>query len=229
MSIAANLEQIRRRIVDACRRSGRSPQEVTILAVGKGRAPESIREAAQCGLASFGESKVQELKQKAAQCPGHLRWDFVGHLQTNKCREAARIAQMIHSVDSERVAQSLNNACEKLAKTIPVLLEVNVSGEANKYGFRPDEALEKLRILNALDRLEIHGFMTMAPWSKEAENARPHFRRLKQFQKEAEEILGAPLPELSMGMSDDFEVAVEEGATIIRIGNALFGKHRQTT
>ena len=229
MSIASNLEQIRRRIVNACRRSSRSPQEVTILAVGKGRPPESIREAAQCGLDSFGESKVQELKQKAAQCPGHLRWDFIGHLQTNKCRDAARIARMIHSVDSERVAQSLNAACEKLAKTIPVLLEVIVSGEASKYGFRPDEALEKLRILNALDRLEIHGFMSMAPWSKEAENARPHFRRLKQLQKEAEEILGAPLPELSMGMSGDFEVAVEEGATIIRIGNDLFGKRRQTT
>lgn len=229
MSIAANLAQIRRRIADACRRSGRSPQEVTILAVGKGRPPESIREAAQCGLTSFGESKVQELKQKAAQCPSNLRWEFVGHLQTNKCREAARLAQRIHSVDSERVAQSLNNACEKLAKTIPVLLEVNVSGESGKYGFRPDEALEKLQILNALDRLEIHGFMTMAPWSKEAENARPHFHHLRQLQKEAQEILGAPLPELSMGMSGDFEIAVEEGATIVRIGNALFGKRRQTT
>lgn len=229
MSIAANLEQIRRRIVDACRRSGRSPQEVTILAVGKGHAPESIREAAKCGLTLFGESKVQELKQKTAQCQGHLRWDFIGHLQTNKCREAARIARMIHSVDSERVAQSLNAACEKLAKTIPVLLEINVSGEASKYGFHPDEALEKLRILNALARLEIHGFMTMAPWSKEAESARPYFRRLKQLQKEAEEILGDPLPELSMGMSGDFEAAVEEGATIVRIGNALFGKRLQTT
>lgn len=228
MSIAANLEQIRRRIVDACRRSGRSPQKVTILAVGKGRPPKSIREAAQCGLALFGESKVQELKQKAPQCPGNLRWDFIGHLQTNKCREAARLAQMIHSVDSERVAQALNGACEKLAKTIPALLEINVSGEASKYGFRPDEALEKLRVLNALDRLEIHGFMTMAPWSREAESARPCFRRLKQLQKEAEEILGAPLPQLSMGMSGDFEVAVEEGATIVRIGEALFGKRRQT-
>ncbi len=229
MSIAANLKQIRRRIADACKRSGRSPQEVTILAVGKGHAPESIREAAQCGLTSFGEGKIQELKQKTAQCPGHLRWDFIGHLQTNKCREAARTVQRIHSVDSERVAQSLNNACEKLAKTIPVLLEVNVSGEASKYGFHPDEALEKLRILNDLQRLEIHGFMTMAPWSKEAENARPHFRHLKQLQKKAQEILGAPLPELSMGMSGDFEIAVEEGATIVRIGNALFGKRRQTT
>lgn len=229
MSIAANLKQIRRRIADACRRFGRSPQEVTILAVGKGRAPESIREAAQCGLASFGENKMQELKQKAAQCPSHLRWDFIGHLQTNKCREAARLARMIHSVDSERVAQSLNAACEKLAKTIPVLLEVNVSGESSKYGFRPEEALEKLRILNALDRLEIHGFMTMAPWSQKAKSARPHFRRLKQLQKEAQEILGAPLPELSMGMSGDFEIAVEEGATIVRIGNALFGKRLQTT
>ena len=229
MSIAANLEKIRRRIVDACRRSGRSPQEVTILAVGKGRDPKSIREAFQCGLALFGESKIQELKQKTAQCPGNLRWDFIGHLQTNKCREAARLARMIHSVDSERVAQALNGACEKLAKTIPVLLEVNVSGEASKHGFRPDEALEKLRILNALDRLEIHGFMTMAPWSREAESARPCFRRLKQLQKEAEEILGAPFPQLSMGMSGDFEVAVEEGATMVRIGEALFGKRRQTT
>ncbi len=227
MSIAANLEQIRRRIAGACRRSGRASEEVALLAVGKGHAPASIREAADAGLVLFGESKVQELQRKANQCPGHLRWDFIGHLQTNKCREAARLSNMVHSVDSERVAQALNGACEKLAKTLPVLLEVNVSGEAAKYGFRPEEVLEKLLDLNALERLELHGLMTMAPWSRKAESVRPHFRRLKQLQQEAEDILGAPLPQLSMGMSGDFEVAVEEGATIVRLGAALFGQGRR--
>lgn len=227
MSIAENLKHIRQRIAAACDRVGRDPQEVALVAVSKGHTPASILEAFEAGLTVFGENKVQELKLKVGQCPGEIRWEFIGHLQTNKCREAVRHARLVHGVNSDRLAKALNTACEKLSKTLPVLIEVNVSGEAAKYGFRPDEVLEKLLPLNALDQLEIHGFMTMAPWSKAAENARPHFRRLKHLQQAAEDLLGAPLPELSMGMSGDFEVAIEEGATIIRLGTVLFGEQKR--
>ena len=227
MSLSDNLQSIQQRITQACERSGRDPDAVTLVAVSKGHPADRIREASDAGLTVFGENKVQELKLKKSQCPGHLRFDFVGHLQTNKCRDAATCAHMIHSVDSQRVAEALQAACEKLAKTLPILLEVNVSGEATKFGFRPDEIRDLLLDLNRLDRLEIHGFMTMAPWSKDPEKARSHFQELRRLQKQAEDLLGAPLPELSMGMSGDFEVAIEEGSTLVRVGTSLFGERRR--
>lgn len=227
MGISDNLESIQQRIDAACDRSGRDPKDVKLIAVSKGHSAQSIREAADAGLTVFGENKVQELKLKKGQCPGHLQWEFIGHLQTNKCRDAVFCSNMIHSVDSERVAEALHLACEKLVTSLPVLLEVNVSGEATKYGFRPDEILSKLLELNEFDRLEIHGFMCMAPWTKEPEKARAYFRQLKELQKEAEDILGAPLPELSMGMSGDFEIAIEEGSTRIRLGTTLFGERKR--
>ena len=229
MSITENLSSIQQRMERACDRAGRNPDEVTLIAVSKGHPPESIREAADAGLTVFGENKVQELKLKRGQCPGNLKWDFIGHLQTNKCRDAAYFSRMIHSVDSDRVAEGLQEACAKLAKTLPILLEVNVSGEATKYGFRPDEVLSTLLELNNYDRLEIHGFMSMAPWAKEPEKSRPYFRQLKELQQEAENILGAPLPELSMGMSGDFDIAIEEGATMVRLGTSLFGERKRKT
>jgi hypothetical protein len=227
MSIVENLQSIQQRIAAACDRSGRDPKEVELIAVSKGHSVASIREAADAGLTLFGENKVQELKLKRGQCPGNLRWEFIGHLQTNKCRDAVYFSNMIHSVDSERVAEALHIACEKLARSLPVLLEVNISGEATKYGFRPDEILSKLLQLNDYDRLEIHGFMCMAPWTKEPERTRTYFRQVKELQKEAEDVLGAPLPELSMGMSGDFEIAIEEGSTRIRLGTTLFGDRKQ--
>lgn len=229
MGIGENVRVIQERIAAACERAGRQASEVTLMAVSKGHTPESIREAADAGLTVFGENKIQELKLKRSQCPGHFQWDFIGHLQTNKCRDAVYLSRMVQSVDSLRVAEALQVACEKLAKTLPVLLEVNVSGEATKYGFSPTEVLERLLELNDYDRLEIHGFMCMAPWSKEPEKARPYFRRLKELQQEAEEILGAPLPELSMGMSGDFEIAIEEGSTLVRVGTTLFGERKRKT
>ena len=229
MGISENVHSIQERIAAACERAGRQASEVTLIAVSKGHSVDAIREAADAGLVRFGENKIQELKLKKSQCPGQLQWDFIGHLQTNKCREAAYLAGMVHGVDSLRVAEGLQAGCEKLAKTLPVLLEVNVSGEATKYGFSPTEVLDRLMELNDLDRLEIHGFMCMAPWSKEPEKSRPYFRRLKELQGEAEQILGAPLPELSMGMSGDFEIAVEEGSTMVRVGTTLFGERKRKT
>jgi hypothetical protein len=149
---------------------------------------------------------------------------MIGHLQTNKARDAVQLFEMIQSVDSLHVAAELNKCAERFAKTMPVLLEVNLAGEASKFGYRPEQLLGELPALNALRRLELHGLMTMAPWTPEPEKVRPVFRRLRELKAQCEEVLGAPLPHLSMGMTSDFEVAIEEGATLVRIGTALFGE-----
>src|SRR5271170_1231260 len=226
MNLAANLETIRQRIKAACERAGRAVDSVTLLAVSKTHPPETIQAATGLGLPVFGENKVQEAKAKIPLCPGKLRWHFIGHLQSNKCRDATQLFHMIQSVDSLALAQEINKRADEAAKTIPVLLEVNLAGEASKFGYKPEQLLAELKAINSLPRIEIHGLMTVPPWSPNAENSRPHFRRLRELKLECERILGAPLPHLSMGMSGDFEVAIEEGATIIRIGTALFGPRK---
>ena len=223
MDLAANLETIRQRIRTACERAGRNPDSVTMLAVTKMQPPEVVQAAAKLGLILFGENKVQEAKAKMPLCPGNLRWHMIGHLQSNKCRDAVELFKMIQSVDSLSLAQEINKRAEQAARTMPVLLEVNVAGEASKFGYRPEQLLAELKELNALPRIEIHGLMTVPPWSVDAEKARPHFRRLRELKERAEAVLGAPLPHLSMGMSGDFEIAIEEGATMVRIGTELFG------
>ncbi|MEW6304527.1 MAG: YggS family pyridoxal phosphate-dependent enzyme [Verrucomicrobiota bacterium] len=223
MDLAANLQSIQQRIDAACHRAGRDPASVTLLAVSKGQPPAVVREAADLGLRLFGENKVQEAKIKIGQCPGNLRWHMIGHLQSNKCRDAVHFFEMIHSVDSLALAEELNKWADKHAKTMPILLEVNIAGEASKFGFRPEDALAQLEAINALRRLEIHGLMTMAPWTPEVEKTRPIFRQLRELKERCEQKLGAPLPHLSMGMTGDFEVAIEEGATLVRLGTALFG------
>ena len=223
MDLAANLNSIRQRIADSCARARREPASVTLVAVSKGQSPQVVREAADLGLALFGENKVQEAKAKISMCPGRLHWHMIGHLQSNKCRDAVHFFEMIESVDSLALAVELNLCCEKAAKRMPVLVEINIAGEASKFGWRPEILLAELDQLNALPRLEIHGLMTMAPWSPEPEKVRPVFRRLRELREQCEERLGAPLEHLSMGMSGDFEVAIEEGATMVRLGTALFG------
>src|SRR5207245_1126393 len=156
-------------------------------------------------------------------CPGNLRWHLIGHLQSNKCRGAVELFEMIESVDSLPLAQEISKWAERAAKTMPVLLEVNVAGEATKFGFRPEQLLAVLPEMNALPKLEIHGLMTIAPWTPEPEKVRPIFRQLRELKEQCEKLQGAPLTHLSMGMTGDFEVAIEEGATIVRIGTALFG------
>jgi pyridoxal phosphate enzyme (YggS family) len=223
VNLAESLEKIQQRIRAACERAGRDPGSITLLAVSKTHPPETIRSAADCGQVCFGENKVQEAKAKIPLCPGRLRWHFIGHLQSNKCRDAVELFEMIQSVDSLPLAREINKRAEAASRTMPVLLEVNVAGEASKFGYAPDKLLAELKELNALPRLEIRGLMTVPPWTAEPEKVRPHFRRLRDLKAQAETVLGAPLLHLSMGMSDDFEVALEEGATIIRIGTALFG------
>lgn len=228
VDIAANITAIRERIAAACARTGREPASVTFLAVSKHQPPEAVTAVLEAGLADFAESRVQEAKAKIPLCPGRARWQMIGHLQSNKCRDAVTLFSMIQSVDGLPLAQELNKQCEKAAKTMPILLEVNVAGEASKFGYRPAALLADFHALSRLSRLEIHGLMTIAPYSPIPERARPFFRGLRELKRECEQLLGAPLPQLSMGMSGDFEVAIEEGATIVRIGTALFGERPKT-
>jgi pyridoxal phosphate enzyme (YggS family) len=229
MDFSTNLNSIRQTIEAACARVGRDPASVLLVAVSKGHPPEKISEAAAAGQTVFGESRVQEARVKIEQCPGHLRWHLIGHLQSNKCRQAVELFEMVESVDSVPLAQEISKWANHEAKTMPVLLEVNVAGEATKFGFKPDQLLSVLSEINALSKIEIHGLMTIAPWTADPEKVRPIFRRLRELKEQADEILGAPLRHLSMGMSGDFAVAIEEGATIVRIGTAVFGpRSRQT-
>ena len=227
VDIAENLAQVQQRISVACERSGRSPKEVQLVAVGKKFTAQVIKEAADCGLTLFVENRVQEAKIKIPDCPGHLRWHFIGNLQTNKCKDAVSLFDMLHAVDSLHLAKELNKRCEHLAKVMPVLLEVNVSGEGSKHGFTPEQAIEATQAFLDFPKLELHGLMTMAPFSRQAESTRPYFRKLRELKSDCEDKLGAPLPELSMGMSGDYEIAIEEGATLIRLGTTLFGPRSQ--
>jgi pyridoxal phosphate enzyme (YggS family) len=228
MGLAENLEQIEQRIHAACVRARRTRDSVLLLAVSKTHPPETIREATNLGLTFFGENKIQEAKAKIPNCPGKARWHFIGHLQSNKCRDAVEVFEMIQGVDSLAIAQEINKRAEQLSKTMPILLEVNVAGEGSKFGYQPGQLLAELETLNALPRLEIHGLMAIPPYTPVPEKARPYFQKLRDLKEQAEAALSAPLPHLSMGMSGDFEVAIDEGATIIRIGTALFGERQSS-
>ena len=223
MDLEANIKAVQQRIEAACTRAGREPASVTLVSVTKGQPPEIVCAAAALGLNLFGENKVQEAKAKIPACPGKVRWHMVGHLQTNKCRDAVGLFEMVQSVDSLYLAEELNKRADQASKTLPILLEVNAVGEASKFGYRPDQLLTELMRINALPRLEIHGLMTVPPWTLDPEKVRPVFRQMRELKERCEQLLGAPLPHLSMGMTGDFEVAIEEGATMVRVGTALFG------
>jgi pyridoxal phosphate enzyme (YggS family) len=223
MDLAENLQRINDRIAAACARAGRSPDSVTLVAVSKNHPAAAVDEALRLGVAVFGENRVQEAKAKIPSCSGRARWHFIGHLQSNKARDAARLFDMVESVDSLALAEELDRRAEQEAKTLPVLLQANIAAEATKFGYAPERLLAELEALNRLRHLEIHGLMTIAPWTPEPAKARPVFRRLRELREQCEQRLGTPLPHLSMGMSGDFEVAIEEGATLVRIGTALFG------
>lgn len=224
MSFAENLAAIQQRIQAACARAGRDENAVTLLAVSKTHPPETIREAVDCGQILFGENKVQEAKAKIPFCPGKARWQFIGHLQSNKVRDAVDLFEMIQGVDSLNIAKEISKRAEQAGKTMPILLEVNVAGEASKFGYKPEQMLLEMNALNALPRIEIHGLMAIPPFTPVPERARPYFQKLRELKEHAEAAIGAPLLQLSMGMSGDFEVAIEEGSTMVRIGTALFGE-----
>ena len=221
-SIADNLAAVRARIQAAAARAGRNIADIQLIAVSKTILPEIRREAIAEGVTVFGESRIQEAKAKIPELPGKLQWHFIGHLQTNKARDAVELFHTIQSVDSVRLARELDKHAGLAARMLPVLLECNVSGESTKFGFKPDEVAAALPELNALPRLEIHGLMTMAPFFEDPQEARPTFRTLRELRDRLQQQYGIPLPSLSMGMTHDFEVAIEEGATMVRIGTAIF-------
>lgn len=223
-SISQRLIQIRERIEKACERAGRPAGEVRILAASKAQTPESIRAAADCGLVVFGENRIQEARQKIPLCPAQIEWHLIGHLQTNKVRDAVRLFQIIHSVDSQKLLAAIDAAGELTGRTMPVFLEINISGEGSKFGLAPDSVPETLEYANSLKRVEVAGLMTIPPAAINQEDARPFFRKLRLCRDKWHEQSGYALNELSMGMSHDFEIAVEEGATWIRLGTVLFGK-----
>ena len=221
MTIQQNVRDLQRRIAGACERVGRSPDEVTLVAVTKAIEVPAIEAAFNAGIRNFGENRVQEAKPKIEQLEGlraDLTWHMVGHLQTNKAKTAVDFFDIIHSVDSLRLAEALSRRSQK---RLPVLIEVNVAAEATKSGFTLPEVDEAVKRIGRLPNLEIEGLMTIAPWVSDAEEVRPVFRRLRQLG----DALG--LRHLSMGMTDDFEVAIEEGATLVRIGRAIFGERRR--
>jgi len=222
-SLTENLEAVRERIASAGLRSGRKPDDVQLVAISKTYPAEMIREAAEAGQVLFGESRVQEALVKIPSLPSHLRWHFIGHLQSNKVRKVLPYFELIHGVDSSGLARDIDRIGAETGLFPRVLLEVNVSGEGSKHGFTP-EALERdLEGLLAMPRLQVEGFMTMAPLAAEAEASRPYFAALRELRDRLSAATGIPLTTLSMGMSGDYEVAVEEGATLVRVGSAIFG------
>lgn len=221
--IAENLAVLRHRIEEACGRSGRSAATVALVAVTKYATAAWVKELVDVGQLALGESRPQQLIERAAEFPGGVNWHLIGHLQRNKVRAVLPYVQLIHSVDSFRLAGRISQIAVELALTPRILLEVNVSGEASKDGFPVDQLSMDWPELCQLPQLQIDGLMTMAPASPHPEEARPVFRTLRLLRDTLRERDSAhPLTELSMGMSSDFEVAIEEGATLIRIGSALF-------
>ncbi len=220
IDIAGNVAGVRARIAAAAARSGRRPEEITLVAVTKGVDLARIRAAVAAGITDVGESRVQEAAPKVAALRADVRWHLVGHLQRNKAGLAAGLFSVIHSLDSIRLAGDLSR---RAPRPLDVLLEVNVARERQKFGVAPDDLAPLVRGILQLPRLRVAGLMTIPPQHPDPERARPVFRRLRELRDELARVLGTSLPHLSMGMSDDVEVAVEEGATFVRLGRALFG------
>lgn len=221
IDVAANVARVRERIAAAARRGGRRPEDVTLVAVTKGVDAPQILEAVAAGVQDLGENRVQEAASKAAAVSAGARWHLVGHLQRNKVRQAVALFTVIHSLDGARLAADVSR---RAAAPVDVLLQVNVAGEAQKFGVPPEEAPTVLRAIAGLPALHVVGLMTIAPLSGDPEETRPVFGRLRGLRDDLEAlgIAGVTLPHLSMGMSGDFEIAVEEGATMVRIGRAIF-------
>jgi pyridoxal phosphate enzyme (YggS family) len=228
-TVADALSAVRRTIAEAAARVGRDPADIELLAVSKTHAPEAVREAMEAGQVLFGESRVQEARAKIPLLPSRARWHFIGHLQKNKIRHALPLFELFHSIDSLEIARDVDRVACEVGLFPRVLLEVNVAGESSKFGFAPDKLRAELEELLALERLQIEGLMTIPPFAPAAEASRPHFAALRQLRDVLGAEFGVSFPRLSMGMSTDFAVAVEEGATLLRVGTAIFGSRRGKT
>jgi pyridoxal phosphate enzyme (YggS family) len=224
LDVAGAIAAARARISTAAERAGRDPARVRLVAVSKTVAAGRVAEALAAGVTDLGENRVQEAVAKRAQLPDDVRWHMVGHLQTNKAARAASLFAVVHSVDSVRLAGLLAARRPGELGELEVLLEVELTGLPGHTGFAPDGLVEAVAAIGRLEGVRLRGLMTMAPPVDDPEQARPAFARLRGLRDEVEQRAGAPLPELSMGMSDDYEVAVEEGATVVRLGRAIFGE-----
>ncbi len=225
MSIAENLAHLEQQVVNACARARRARSEVTLVAVAKTRSPAEIDEAIRAGVADIGENRVQEAAAKKLQVTLPAKWHLVGNLQTNKAKRALELFDSIQSVDSLRLAEELQRRCDQMDKSIEVLVEVNTSAEASKHGIEPEAVPGLVADVLRFPRLQLVGLMTIGPGLaiEDPEASRPCFKALRALAEDCRQRLGVPLPHLSMGMSSDFESGIEEGATMIRIGTALFG------
>ena len=227
--IQEQISKVQSGLEAACRRAGRDPSEVTLIAVSKTRPVSDIREAYDCGIRDFGENRVQELLEKQPQLPGDIRWHLIGHLQTNKVRSVIGKTVLIHSVDSLHLAECIDRESARAGVTTEVLLEVNAAGEESKFGFRPEELMEQLNALAALEHLRIRGLMTVAPAVEDPEENRPVFAGMRNL---AVDITGKNIDNismdfLSMGMTNDYITASEEGASFVRVGTAIFGEREK--
>ena len=223
-SIAENLETVRAAISQAERSFGRASGTVELIAVTKTHSPEVIQSAVDAGQLLFGENRVQEAKAKIPELPSKVRWHLIGHLQSNKVRAALTLFEMIHSVDSLTLAQDINRIAEEEGLYPRVLLEVNVAGEGSKFGFAPDDLREQMEALLALPRLSVEGLMCIPPLAVESEDSRKFFVQVRELRDSFEKEFSMKLPQLSMGMTQDFAIGIEEGATLVRVGTAIFGE-----
>jgi pyridoxal phosphate enzyme (YggS family) len=242
MGVLDNYKKIQENIADAAAKARRSPKEITLVAVTKNASPEQMKTLIENGVHDLGESRVQQLQQRSAQmdewlhrmaarsekklpAAGSLRWHMIGHLQRNKVKPVVSICSLIHSIDSLRLAEEIHDEAVKLKRPVQVLLEVNVSEESCKHGVAVGAAVHLAEQIDTMEELQLIGLMTMAPYSQDPEDARPHFARLREIYEEVRfrKIAGEKFKHLSMGMSGDYAVAVEEGATMVRVGTALFG------
>lgn len=212
-------------MAEAATRAGRAVEDIELVAVSKTHPPEAVLEAIDAGQMLFGESRVQEARAKIPLLPGRARWHFIGHLQRNKIRHALGLGfELLHGIDSLEIARDMNRIADEAGAFPKLLLEVNVAGESSKFGFAPAKLREQMEELLTLDRLQIEGLMTIAPLAPKAEDSRPHFAKLRELREAVQSEFRVPLPRLSMGMSADYTVAIEEGATLVRVGTAIFGK-----
>src|SRR5881628_143111 len=228
MDIAENVACVREQIAQAAAKARRAVDEIELVAITKTHPAEKVREAIEAGQTLFGESRVQEARAKIRGLPSNLHWHFVGHLQKNKIRHALPLFEMIHSVDSLGLAQDMNRIAEEEAMHPRVLLEVNVAGEGSKFGFQPDKLCEQMEELLSLPRLSILGLMAIPPLAEEAEASRKYLIQLRELRDRLQTEFHVDLAQLSMGMTNDFLIAVEEGATLARVGTAIFGKRSKT-
>ena len=226
ISISESYELVKSQIQCAAETSGRNPEEIELIAVSKTWPISTVSELVECGHKIFGENKVQELEVKCPSLSSSLRWHFIGHLQKNKARKVLPLAETIHSVDSLDIAERINTIAHELGLFPKIYIQVNHLGESTKFGFSPEELFQSFDSLLQLDRIEIEGLMIIPSFDADPEKVRPEFAALRDLRDKLEQITGIKLPGLSMGMSNDFLIAIEEGSTSVRIGSSIFGKRK---